>query len=184
MKPEERAAIAQEIAELERRISDLRLRAFGSSAPAPILEKGTSLLVCDVGETRVAFVQDAVDEVVHMCSLTPLAEAPGWIPGLLNFHGSSVPIIDVQARVTGQLRRARSSDLILLCRSHGRLRGLVVQTIADIVRCETPSVEPVPPETTYASYLHGVLHIGERQLLLLSIDRLLGDSDVPPEVGA
>lgn len=179
MRLEDRDRLAQEIEALERQISDLRRRALGEVQAAPRLPDRFRLLVCRIGELEVAVQQDEIDEVQPICTLTPLAEAPAWIPGLLNLHGTTVPVIDVLGRVTRQPRRAGTSELILVKQTRRGPYGFLVQAIVDLAEGRGDELQAVPPDLQYAPYLLGVLRRGTGLIPLFSIERLLDFSDVP-----
>src|SRR5437660_1615747 len=40
-----------------------------------------------------------VVEVLHMVAMTPLPEAPAWLPGLIDLRGQVIPILDLRTRL-------------------------------------------------------------------------------------
>ncbi len=126
----------------------------------------------------MAFLQEVVREVVPVPRLTPLPEAPDWAPGLLNLRGVLVPIIDVQARVTGEPRRVALSDLIVVTGVGGRPVGFLVQEIVDLKRCPGIHVER-PRDIPAADYLMGVVQVEGASVLVLSAVALARSFGVP-----
>ncbi len=171
--------LVAEIEELGRRLADLRRR-VGADLEADEPPSGAmDLLLCRVGDERVALRLEAVEEVVPMARLAALPEAPKWIPGVLNLGGHSLPVIDTLARLTRRERRPELSDLIVICRSDGRQVGLIVEEIFDVHRAQPGSLQEVGDDGQLAPYLRGIINADGDPILLISIRRLMSSSDLP-----
>lgn len=136
------------------------------------------LLVCRVGSSPVAFLQEAVGEVVPVPLLMPLPEAPFWVPGLLNLRGSLVPVVDVEARVMGHPRQIELTDFIVVADVEGRSVGFLVQEILDLTRSEAARIER-PRDVPAAPYLMGALQIDDTTVLVLSAVALAHLANLP-----
>jgi len=168
------AQLLTEIAELERKLSELRRKTEGLIEREPLPEGDVALLVCRVGSDPVAFLQEAVDEVVMMAKLSSLPGSVPWVLGLLDYRGVPVPVIDVWARLHGAPRKPLLSDLIVIVQVDGRSIGLLVQEIFDVCRAPSAAIERPSSQLVQAPYLLGVLRYGEKAAVLSA--RLLVES--------
>jgi chemotaxis signal transduction protein len=179
MNENDRQDIALQLDELQHRLDELRRR-IGASERHNALPPGElAVLSCRVGAERVAFLHESIDSVVMMAKLTVLPEVPIWVPGILNFHGASIPVIDVLSRVTGQPRRPDITDFIIIARTGSRQVGLIVQEIFDVDRINGDTLERGTTDISFAPYLFGLVPSQGHQILVLDIDRLFATSDVP-----
>jgi len=53
------------------------------------------LLLFEIGTKRYALDTGQVIEIVPLVDLKPLAAAPGYIAGMMNYRGEGVPVIDL-----------------------------------------------------------------------------------------
>jgi purine-binding chemotaxis protein CheW len=173
--------LLREMEELQRQLEALceRLRnALPGGSPATGM---LSLLLCRVGDQQAAISLEQVSEVALMVELSPLTDAPPWVPGLLNLRGDCFPVLDVLGRFQRASRPPRLSDLIIVCQIGKRHFGLIVQEIFDVGTFPSNAVESIPPEASLAPFLQGVLRQEDDPVLLLSIPRLFALTE-PPEL--
>lgn len=52
------------------------------------------ILVCRLGERRLGILGAAVQRILPMAELTPLPDADNGVVGILNVHGSILPVVD------------------------------------------------------------------------------------------
>ncbi|MBI5546310.1 MAG: purine-binding chemotaxis protein CheW [Deltaproteobacteria bacterium] len=168
-----------EIRRLEERLSELRGRVVGIAEREQLAPGDLPLLLFRVGGEQAAIAQRHVLEVVMMCKLTPLPEAPAWIPGVLNCRGQSVLVVDVLARLGRAARRPALSDLIVVCEVQGRRVGLIVQEILGVETVAAAAVQAPSQGLDQAPYLLGVLQSGTRTVLLVSVKALIATSSLP-----
>ncbi|MGC4119889.1 MAG: chemotaxis protein CheW [Myxococcales bacterium] len=173
-------ALLHEIRELEKRLADLRGRVVGRIEREQVPRSGPlPVVVCRLGDQRIALLQQWVSEVVMVCRLTPLPEAPAWIPGVLDCRGRSVLVLDVLARLKRQARRPELSDRIVLCEWAGRRVGLIVQELLGVESAAAEDLQAPPQDVECAPYVLGTLPVRREQALLFSLSALLDSSDVP-----
>lgn len=171
-----------ELEALEKQLLELRRRVDGGNAPAALEPRRdvmfAELLVCRVGERRVAFPLNVVREIVPIVRLTPLPETPAWVKGVLNLRGMSLPVLDLTSRLEGTENEAALSDLIVVCHSEGRWVGLLVPEVFDVVSLESETLDAASGDIPHAPYLLGVVTVEDIQTLVFSVPRLLDLSGV------
>jgi chemotaxis signal transduction protein len=171
--------VMAEIKELEQKLAELRSRVVGKIEREQLPDGPMPLLLFRLGKDRVAILQSHVIEVVMISKLTPLPEAPAWIPGVLNCRGKSVLVLDALARVSRCARRPELSDLIVIVEHHGRRIGLVVQEILGVETAPREALQAPSKDLDQAPYLLGVIHHAGKATLLFSLGALLGTSGLP-----
>lgn len=171
--------LVAEIQVLEQKLAELRSRVVGSVERERLPDGPLPLLLLRIGEERVALLQSYVQEVVMVPRLTPLPEAPAWVPGVLNCRGESVLVLDALARLARSSRRAALSDRIVLLDYEGRRVGLLVQEVLGVATASRAEIQSPSRDLEMAPYLLGVLQLAERTTLLFSIGALLGTSGLP-----
>jgi purine-binding chemotaxis protein CheW len=168
--------LLDKIARMEHQLLALERRAGSAGTAVAPLPKELTVLPCQVGDQPVALADEAIVEVVMAARLSPLPEAPCWLPGMLNLRGEAVPVIDVLARTTGQARTLDLSDRIIIVRLGSGKAGLLVQQVQGVRTVQGAELLPASPTADMAPYVLGLLS-GERlPRLLLSVKGLLRSS--------
>lgn len=168
-----------EIQHLERKLAELRGRVVGAVERERLPDGPLPLVLLRIGAERVALLQSYVREVVMVPRLTPLPEAPPWVPGVLNYRGESLLVLDALARLARSARRPELSDRVVLLDYPGRRLGLLVQEVLGVATASRAELQSPSQDLELAPYLLGVLHLDERPTLLFSVGALLGTSGLP-----
>jgi purine-binding chemotaxis protein CheW len=172
--------VALQIKDLRKRLYELE-RLFGPAVREKVPQGQLVVLITRVGGERIAFLHDAIEEIIPMARLTNVPESPVWIAGILNLRGKMIPVIDVLARVQKKERRQELSDVIIVCQVKDRTVGLVVQEVLEIKEVTSDEVQSAPTDVPSAPHLMGMLQTNGWPVLLLSLNTLIATSDVPGE---
>lgn len=105
-------------------------------------------VVFRLDEQEFAVGLAAVERVVRAVEVTPLAEAPRGVRGVVNIQGRIVPVFDLWARFGLPSREVRVTDHLVIAHTHWRTVALLVDSVAGVVsRAEvqiTPASEILP----------------------------------------
>jgi len=142
------------------------------------IEKKTSYINLSIGTENFAVSVYNVLEIIKYGQVTRIPDASDYVPGVLNFRGSIVPVIDMHKRfrTTGGTSDARMV-VVVSVRNKDKdvLMGLLVDQVTDVVEFDFRSVKSVPdlginynPE-----YVDGFIELDGRFIMVLNIDRVL-----------
>ena len=120
-----------------------------------------------------------VQEIRGWSPPTPIPEAPPHILGVLDLRGAIVPIIDLRLRIGMDTANNSATTVIVVLsvatKRGPRLFGVMVDRVSDVVNVDAASLRAVPlGNHGSADYLLGLVSRGEDMVLLLDIDRMLG----------
>ena len=118
-------------------------------------------LLFQIGDIRYALETAAVVEIVPGVALKPILRAPAGIVGLLDYHGSPVPVVDLCALATGQPAQARFSTRLILVQVPAstdqppaeRLVGLLTERATSILQREPGDFKSSGLPSSDAPYL-------------------------------
>ena len=121
-----------------------------------------------------------VQEIRGWSPVTKIPHSPAHVLGVLNLRGSIVPVFDLRRRFELALVEYNALTVIIVVSVHSaegrREVGLVVDGVSDVVDVEAANLRPTPdlgaPRAT--EYVSGLLQVGDRMVVLLDIDRLIG----------
>ena len=84
-----------------------------------------------------------VREIIRPLPITPIRRGPQFVEGVLNLRGTVVPIIDLRRRFGLEPKESRLRRIIIMV-VDGRILGLIVDRMSDVVRVERSSIRPAP----------------------------------------
>lgn len=108
---------------------------------------------------------------------TPVPGAPPYVAGIIQLRGRVVPVVDLRARF-GMPAVAPEADARVVVGEHeGRAVALLADAAREVVRIGGGQVEPPPPilATGAGGFVKGVAHVGERTLLVLDFEKVIGE---------
>jgi len=121
-----------------------------------------------------------VREIRGFSAVTKMPEAPSHMLGVLNLRGSIVPIIDMRRRIGMAATEPTPQMVVVVLSVEGararREFGLVVDGVSDVLDIPRHDIKPAPEIVSAhgEDLVCGLAPIGERMLMLLDIDRMLG----------
>lgn len=160
------------------------LAAGHEEEPTKRIRRETWVTLTLAGET-FALPVSPVREILRISSITRVPHAPYPIRGVTNLRGRVIPVLDLRIRLElpeGELTR---TSRIIVVSSRGRLLGLLVDAVHQVVHLDVDLIQPPPEDvmTVQSDYISGVYHVENGLILLLNVDRALVIRDAP-EPGA
>jgi purine-binding chemotaxis protein CheW len=136
-----------------------------------------ALVVFQVGEQQVAMSVAAVERVVQAVEIAPLPDAPRGVRGVINLQGRIVPVFELWSRLGLPSREVRSSDHLVVSRTHWRTVALLVDSVVDVVRRSDAPVTPSAEILRDIELISGVMKLGDSLALVHDIERFLSIED-------
>lgn len=121
-----------------------------------------------------------VQEIVRVPAVTRIPQAPEFVEGVINLRGRVITVVDMRKRLNQagapreQAAWARKSR-ILVIESGGRLVGVIVDEVAEVLKLPGDRVEQAAPLVAGLNnqYITGVGKLEDRLLILLDIEKIL-----------
>lgn len=136
------------------------------------------ILVFHLAGQAAALPTAAIRQVLPFLELTRFPAAPPGVAGLMNLHGTAIPVVDVTAMSGGVGAQARQDTRILLL-DHplpgggSRALGLVVEGVAEVRRVSASTPRPAGVRLPGYPWLGAVLEAPEGLWLWLDPRELL-----------
>lgn len=122
-----------------------------------------------------------VQEIRGWAPVTRIPQSPPHVLGVLNLRGSIVPIVDLRMRLS--LERAEYTPITVIIvlsveAAQGRRDfGVVVDGVSDVIDIQRSEVKQAPDLGAQVNmeFIQGLATVAERMVMLLDIDRLIGN---------
>ncbi|NTV11885.1 MAG: purine-binding chemotaxis protein CheW [Zoogloea sp.] len=136
-------------------------------------------MVFSVGERLFALPLELVGRIVRATDVTPLADAPPCVEGLIDVEGEFMPVIEVGRCLGLPGREIELSDRFLIARSAGRAAALRVERVDGVMAWAPEDFMPVSGLMPGAPFLRGIARGPQGMVLVQDLDAFLGMYDGP-----
>ncbi|MFQ3236777.1 MAG: purine-binding chemotaxis protein CheW [Paraglaciecola sp.] len=133
-----------------------------------------------LGDEHYALDIMAVKEIRGYETVTKIANAPGFIKGVINLRGEIVPIVDLRIKFSVGEATYDEFTIVIMLNVFDRIVGIVVDGVSDVIKLEKDDIRP-PPEFGVAfdsKYLHGLASVDDNMIILVNIDSLISSDDL------
>ena len=122
---------------------------------------------------RYALDLSQVERVVGMVAVSPLPKAPAVVIGVINHHGSVVPVVDLRPRLGFQRRECGLTDHLLIARTTRRMLALPVDEVLGVNEVLVEDI--VAPSTLLCGvgYVTGIVALADGLLFIHDLEALL-----------
>ncbi len=139
------------------------------------------LAVFLLGEEEYALDIMEIMEIIRAQKITDLPESSEFIEGVVNLRGKVIPIIDLRGRLNKPINRVETdkegtNGRIIIINRNGKIVGLQVDMVTEVIRLPMKEIDPLPEDIGKggSQYLSGIAKCGEKLILVLNIDRIMG----------
>jgi purine-binding chemotaxis protein CheW len=133
-----------------------------------------------LGEEEYGIEILKVQEIRGYDSVTPIANTPSFIKGVVNLRGKIVPIVDLRIKFNlGKVEYDEFTVVIILNLS-GRVVGIVVDGVSDVMALKEDQLRDVPSLVTSidTKYIVGLATVEQQMLILVDIEQLMSSPEM------
>lgn len=146
------------------------------------------VLLCAIGDHRVALPLDEIREVVPLARTRPIPGAPYFILGLLNVRGRELPVLDAIARSRKAPRRPALDEQIVTCEAGLLAFGLLVTRVIGVASVDPGTFATLPADLMQwtgvkRERIGGVATVGGEPVLLASVEAIGRDARIDALLG-
>ncbi len=117
-----------------------------------------------------------IREIILITEITQVPQTPHYVKGLINLRSVVIPVIDLRTRFGLPEGELTDESRIMVLHVGTKTVGIVVDAVSEVLRISHQQIAP-PPSTVAGlgrEYLTGLVKLEERLLILLDIDKILG----------
>lgn len=140
-----------------------------------------------IGKESFAISVYKVLEIIQYEGITQVPNCSDFVPGILNFRGSIVPVIDMHKRFNVEAIDAENQMVVVvdvINNENTVLMGLLVDQVTDVIEFEVKSIKSVPDLGVQYNpeFIEGFLEHDGKYVMVLNIDKVLSVQEIT-EVG-
>lgn len=144
------------------------------------IEKKTELLSVRVGDQEYAVDVRYIHEIRGWSTLALLPFAPDFVKGMINLRGNILIVIDLAKRLGLESRTFAQSSVVVVAEYKGRVAGLMVDAVCDIVAIPDSKRQKIPETGSDLpkSFIEGLVMMDDKIISILSIASLIPDENL------
>ncbi|URI08195.1 chemotaxis protein CheW [Aquincola tertiaricarbonis] len=122
-----------------------------------------------------------VQEIRSYEQPTRIANAPGFIKGVVNLRGVIVPIVDLRLKLGCDSAEYNTFTVVIVLNVRGRVVGAVVDSVSDVLELAPDTIKPAPELSSGqidTSYITGIGSVADRMLILMDIEALMSSAEM------
>ena len=133
-----------------------------------------------IGEQEYCVDIMAVREIRGWAAATPLPQSPPYVRGVINLRGAVLPIIDLANRLGFGVTEPDARHVIIVVRIGGRVVGLLVDAVSEILTTTADAIQPTPDVACDAvkRFVKGILAVEGRMISWIVLDQILPDQSL------
>ena len=135
------------------------------------------LLIAALDRFRLGIPLDAVERVVMAAEITPLADTPETIAGVVNVHGEITPVVELRKRFRLPSKALEPSDQFVILRLEGRALAVTVDEAVDVAQFEPEALLPAQDVLPWLDRSQGVVRLEDGLLVVKDPARFLDVED-------
>ena len=125
-----------------------------------------------------------VQEINRMVEITAVPHTEEYVEGIINLRGKVIPIIDLRKKFGLAEKEQDNHTRIIVVDVSGETVGLVVDSVSEVLRVPSGSLEEAPKLVTGGShngadYIRSVAKLDDRLLIYLDLDKIIISSILP-----
>lgn len=144
----------------------------------------TQFVTLGIDRETFALPVETVREILDMCEISKLPNAPQQLLGMIDVRGTAVPVIDLRTKFGLPRIDATASTRILVLEVPTRgpvvLIGLVADRVFEVTSLDDDRLDPAPETGCRwrAEHIAGIGRRAEKFVIVLNLEKLLAD-DAP-----
>lgn len=129
-----------------------------------------SVLICRVGEQHYAIPVANILEVAALVQITQLPDAPPEVLGVVNRHGTVIPLLDLRLCLGHDAPPLDLTTLFVVVQGISYLAGLIVDEVQSVIAIPAGKLN-LPAKS--GPYVQGMAAVNQKPLLVLDVVALL-----------
>lgn len=150
--------------------------------PTPAIQTKTDLVIFRLNQLHYALTIQPIQQIIEMVTITPILKTEAWMEGIINYHGNSIPVINLRRHFNLPVVPYRWHTPIIIVNVTDHQVGLIVDDVLDVAAFSAEQIiNPrviLPPDIPETPLLKGMIQTADYVTLLLDPEHLFDQTQV------
>ena len=137
----------------------------------------SQLVVFTLDAQLYALPLASVQRVVRMVEVTPLPKAPEIVLGVIDVHGSIIPVMSMRRRFGRPEPEASLTGQLIVAETDTRCVALVVTSVTGVIERTVEEVTEAEKIVPGAQYVEGISKLEDGIVFIHNVDRFLSKKE-------
>ncbi|MDD5432524.1 MAG: chemotaxis protein CheW [Candidatus Omnitrophica bacterium] len=136
----------------------------------------------DIAIFKIADKEYGVDikqvrHVIRMKEIVTIPDSADFVEGVISLRGKVIPLLNLRKKFSLKSENSKKENRIIITQIKEHLIGVLVDEVLNVANIEHGAITPPDKFLKDASYLTGVIKIGNRLILLIDFEKILSVDD-------
>jgi purine-binding chemotaxis protein CheW len=141
---------------------------------------GSQYLTFTLGQEEYGVEILKVQEIKGYAAITPIPNTPPYIKGVMNLRGTIIPVVDLRAKFGLAATEYNQFTVIIVVRVGAKVIGVIVDAVSDVLNIPSTDIQAAPDfgAQVETRFISGMAKAGEKLVVLLEIEKVIGDDEI------
>ena len=135
------------------------------------------VLLFTVSSQRVGVLVADIERIVRSVAITILPGSPAVVEGVIDVHGTLVPVLDLRKRFGLPAENMRLSDLLVIASSGARRVAFRTGSDISIVEIDQEGVQSSPDSLLHSPFVSGLVKLPDGLLVIHELNAFLAEAE-------
>lgn len=133
----------------------------------------SELVSFQLDDRQFAVPLSSIERIERAVSITPLPKAPDIVLGVINVHGSIVPVFNIRERFRLPPRDMQLGDQLIVARTSKRTIALLVDSVIAVIEIPGEKIVETGSILPQLDFVEGVAKTEDGMILIHDLERFL-----------
>lgn len=147
-----------------------------------ILQNKEDLVIFRLNRIHYAVAIESIQQIIEMVTITPVLKTEAWMEGVINYHGVSIPVVNLRRHFGMEVVPYRWHTPIILINIAEHSVGLIVDDVLDVTAISRQQIVGsraiLPAGVPETPLMKGIIQAENKIVLLLDLAHLFDQVQV------
>ena len=137
------------------------------------------VLIFSINDEYYAAAIMEVERILGYQEPTELPDSPSFVEGVINYHGTILPIISLSKRFGFEEGEIKKDSKIVVAKQENNKIGIIVDVVSEVSDVNVKNMEEAPEIVAGISkrYIKGLIKIEGKIIIFLNLSTILTDEE-------
>ncbi len=142
------------------------------------MKNSISLVQFQLDKSQFALPLQSIENIVQVVEISPLPNMPDHILGIINLHGTIVPVINLRILFRLPTKQIELSDQLIIVNTSSHKHALLVDSTSKVLELEKDNIIETDQIINEIQYVNGVGKLNGDIILINDVDLFLNPDEI------